>query len=512
MKCPFCKKEVIDSEAFCASCGKQLPADRAADKPKKPKSVNVVLTILIGAITILVVTVVILLSGALEDMMSRNSDASISATDGGGSPADASAAQGAQASTDGGANAALSSSQDGNSSATSTESTTTATSAATTTATTTTTATITATATTSAATTTTTVAPPTTTDTAATTEAPSSTDSSNGVPGGTAGSANGDIDYEKMYTAIVANIGEIEVLEYEFIYEMNYSYQYTELYMYPEDLIAQMSMDSIAKRVILEAIAKEQGLFLTPEMIDYVQQNSDYIDEIAASYSSETDEPLTGDDYTRQALGITKNQYLSILESIVLANYYLETEFNQMFISDDEAEAYYESNIESYLAASVRHILFLYETSDADGNWRAQEDSERLANETVERINSGEDMIELVMELSEDTYLDNGGLYTFTKTDNFEQGFIDWAFAQDRKIGDVGICETAYGYHVMRLEDMAAAPFEDIKENIIGQMKSDDIDALILELESDPRFEIQIVQDVYAAAINQVFSPNTPDE
>ncbi|MDR3121411.1 MAG: peptidyl-prolyl cis-trans isomerase, partial [Clostridiales bacterium] len=182
--------------------------------------------------------------------------------------------------------------------------------------------------------------------------------------------------------------------------------------------------------------------------------------------------------------------------------------------------------IANYDEVTVRHILFLYEgkedtaaedaateeaeaaeagTDGEDGAEseveappaRTREESKALAEDTVARINAGEDMAALVQELSEDTDLTNEGIYTFKKTDPYEQGFIDWAYDPERKVGDVGIAETSYGYHVMRLEDHTVQTFEEVKESIVDEIKTEQVDAIVEGWKTEPRFQVQVNQGVY---------------
>ena len=43
----------------------------------------------------------------------------------------------------------------------------------------------------------------------------------------------------------------------------------------------------------------------------------------------------------------------------------------------------------------------------------------------------------------------NGGLYTQVYQGQMVAAFNDWCFDSARKVGDTGIVETPYGYHVM---------------------------------------------------------------
>ena len=307
-----------------------------------------------------------------------------------------------------------------------------------------------------------------------------------------------------VYKPTVATVGGVGIEQFEFIYQLNISSNYTSEYSTVESL-GQQSINNAAEMKIWETIAKERGIALTAEDREGINSQIEYIDQLAASNSTGAATQMTGDDYLRSNIGVNKSQYKKLLESELLANYLMEMEYDQITVPDEDAQNMYDNNIASYDEATVRHILFLYEGQLDDGTTREQEESEQLAIDTVERINAGEDMAELVQELSEDTDLSNEGIYVFKRTDGFEQGFLDWTFDPERQIGDVGICETSYGYHVMRLEDFRRIPFEEAKDEIVDGIKTDEIEAITASWKEDSRFQLQINQRVYDSVISQTY-------
>ncbi len=115
---------------------------------------------------------------------------------------------------------------------------------------------------------------------------------------------------------------------------------------------------------------------------------------------------------------------------------------------------------------SVRHILFALEedktvtnddgtTSTETVKLRTLEEAKKLAEDTLANwVKDGakEDaFITLANKLSDDPgSSDNGGLYeNITKSSSYVEPFLNWCFAEGRKVGDYGIVETEYGYHVM---------------------------------------------------------------
>ncbi len=115
---------------------------------------------------------------------------------------------------------------------------------------------------------------------------------------------------------------------------------------------------------------------------------------------------------------------------------------------------------------SVRHILFALEedktvtkddgtTTTEKVKLRTLEEAKKLAEDTLaDWVKDGakeEDFIKLANKLSDDPgSSDNGGLYEdISKSSSYVKPFLDWCFAEGRKVGDYGIVETNFGYHVM---------------------------------------------------------------
>ncbi len=117
---------------------------------------------------------------------------------------------------------------------------------------------------------------------------------------------------------------------------------------------------------------------------------------------------------------------------------------------------------------AVRHILFKLteDETDDDGNTttkqiRTEEEAKKLAEDTLnDWIADGateDKFTELASSLSEDTgSSDNGGLYEdISKSSSYVQEFLDWCFADGRKVGDYGIIKTDYGYHIMYMSSIS---------------------------------------------------------
>jgi len=301
-----------------------------------------------------------------------------------------------------------------------------------------------------------------------------------------------------VYKPTVATVAGMGISQTDFIYQINIMGGASSSYG-SSDSVAQQAINGAGETKMLEKIARENGITITQEDKDNFDYQMEYIDQLASYNAPGT----SGDDYLRSNLGITKSQYRKIMESETYGRKLIEAEFEKITVPEEDAMLVYESDPGTYEEVTVRHILFFYEGEHEDGTPREQEESQQLALMTVARIEAGEDMAELVQELSEDGDLSNEGIYKFNRNENFEQGFKDWSFDPDRVIGEVGICETAYGYHVMRLEDYHFITFEEAVDEIIYDIKSEQVEAIVANWKTEPRFQIQINQSVYDMVVAQ---------
>ena len=132
----------------------------------------------------------------------------------------------------------------------------------------------------------------------------------------------------------------------------------------------------------------------------------------------------------------------------------------------EETNGYYivifgEKNDNNTKMGDVRHLLVKFEggTTDEESGETVYSDEEKAAakkqaQEYLDKWKAGgateEYFIELVKEYSQDTYLDDGGLYeNIYKGSGYVENFENWAVDESRKTGDAEIIETEYGYHVM---------------------------------------------------------------
>lgn len=134
--------------------------------------------------------------------------------------------------------------------------------------------------------------------------------------------------------------------------------------------------------------------------------------------------------------------------------------------SEDVTNGYYVvlfegSTDNATVMGNVRHLLIAFEggTTDETTNetvYSAEEkgvaktEAESLLQKWQDGEATEESFIALVKEYSDDSTAADGGLFEdINPNSQYTANFLNWSIDPSRKVGDTGIIETEYGYHVM---------------------------------------------------------------
>ena len=218
----------------------------------------------------------------------------------------------------------------------------------------------------------------------------------------------------------------------------------------------------------LGILAEEEGFQLdaqTQQMIDTMEANAEAT-ALAYGFAS-------AEEWIASELGssVSLEEYLEFNTVYYVGNAYINSFYTDKYPTDDQIEAYYLENEATFteegitrdlgLNASVRHILIAPEggTTDESGNTTYSEEEWAAAKAEAQRIldewKNGDATEESFAALVP-TYTDDGGsaatggLYEDVNIDaGYVENFKVWASDASRKIGDTGIVETEFGYHIM---------------------------------------------------------------
>jgi parvulin-like peptidyl-prolyl isomerase len=218
---------------------------------------------------------------------------------------------------------------------------------------------------------------------------------------------------------------------------------------------------------------------LTDDDKELIEKN---IEEVYAS--------AEGMETTLSAMGVSKAHLEYYFEGDAYYTAYNDEILENNPVSDEEVNAYYEENKESYVsAASIRasHILM----ADADHG-----ETTRAAIEAVlAKAQAGEDFAELAKTYSEDGSAAEGGdLGFFAQDGSMVAEFEDAAFALG--VGEIsGIVETEFGYHIIKVTDSQAEeqqPFEMVKDDIRTTIENDRVAEALTKLREESTVEYKV--------------------
>ena len=168
--------------------------------------------------------------------------------------------------------------------------------------------------------------------------------------------------------------------------------------------------------------------------------------------------------------GCTFDDYLAYMEVYYQGYGYFNHLYDQAVFTEEEVEAYFAENEESYASegitkdsgkyVDVRHILLSPEggTTDENGNTVYSEEEweacRAAAQEILDQWLAGEATEDGFAELANTHSVDsgsnaNGGLYEGVYEGQMVPEFNDWCFDETREYGNSGLVKTDYGYHIM---------------------------------------------------------------
>lgn len=147
------------------------------------------------------------------------------------------------------------------------------------------------------------------------------------------------------------------------------------------------------------------------------------------------------------------------------------------------------------MASNVRHILISF-TDNASSSSEATDEQKKAAKASADKIykewQSGakteDSFAALAKEKSKDTgsAADGGLIRGITSSANYVESFRNWATDSSRKVGDTGIVESEYGYHIMYYSGSDYA----WKSAIRSAKASEDFEKQLDELEGSDEYKL----------------------
>jgi peptidyl-prolyl cis-trans isomerase C len=190
---------------------------------------------------------------------------------------------------------------------------------------------------------------------------------------------------------------------------------------------------------------------------------------------------------------------LKLLRENTLANAQLEKMRESIKLSEADSKTVYEERKGQMERAQARHILIGFEGSPAAPAEGALTDAaaKAKAEEIRAKIAKGADFAELAKAESHDTVSGarGGDLGTFGKGQMVPE-FDQAVFAA--KAGELTpVVRTQFGYHVIQVQQRDFVPFEEVREQIEGELRQQKLDALVQAAQSTAK--ATLVEDYFAA-------------
>jgi parvulin-like peptidyl-prolyl isomerase len=228
-----------------------------------------------------------------------------------------------------------------------------------------------------------------------------------------------------------------------------------------EDLnrIRMQVFQSVAERVMLYQKVMEHDISLSSE--DKAIINANVVAGIQNSGGMENYRVLLEQN------DVNFSETVSVYQETFLINKLIHWLVMDIQASEFQLFDYYEENQVNYSLPEQRkakHILIPFEEETEE----SKSEAKKLAQNILDRLNGGEDFDTLMNEFSQDPGLVNfPDGYTFSRGEMVVE-FEESAFSM--KPGEVsGLVETAYGYHILKLEEeIPAKPlsYEEVVEDI----------------------------------------------
>ncbi len=258
------------------------------------------------------------------------------------------------------------------------------------------------------------------------------------------------------------------------------------------DIAREKAIESVKEFKIEIIKARQTNISLAKEDNDNI---NNYINQIIAGNNNDRS---VANAYSLAVNGVSLDEFKQIYTNYVLTEKFLRNEMDNIIVSDEDAQKIFDDDPRSCDLLTVRHILISTIDSETQAPLSDEKKKEagNKAQELLERVKSGEDMAALAKEFSQDPAVkDNSGEYTFDRFDSYTEKFEDWAIKANE--GDIGIVETPFGYHIMKLEKRVTATFDGVKQKIVNEKKASVLAQKLVDWKSDPAYAVTINDKVY---------------
>lgn len=273
-----------------------------------------------------------------------------------------------------------------------------------------------------------------------------------------------------------------------------------------QEFLLEYSLSIWHQYAAIEHLAQANNYEMTEDQLAYMDEMDSYMEQVATENGFASVEELVK---AQMGVSATVQGYKDFTNLAYKASCYVESYQDSLNPTDEELDAYFTENAESYAESGitkdsklvdVRHILVMPEggTEDESGTVTYSEEEWEACRVKAQEIydqwlagDATEDSFAaLAGEKTEDPgSAETGGLYEGVAAGDMVTEFNDWIFDESRATGDHGLVKTTYGYHIMFYVDAQpqwlSVAKSDYTSEKISDMVSQAIEQYPLEVDYD---------------------------
>lgn len=281
---------------------------------------------------------------------------------------------------------------------------------------------------------------------------------------------------EDEHGLIIARVGGEPIYKYALDSQMAQMEYYMQM-VYGQDFkndAEAMEQYNGYRDEVVESLISAEVLALEAKKMDSLKVTEDEINEqleaTKANFSSE-DEFNSALEQSSMSLDLLKS---NIEKNIYVQKLVDEYKANQVTVTDEDIEKYYNDNIANYTkkpGANIYHILV---------------DSEEKANEVLDKYNAGTSFSDLAAEYGTDGTKSTGGALGFIEYDTTQYDADFMAGAKTLAEGEVSKpVKTQFGWHIIKVDGIQkeekVQPLEEVKEGISAALKGSKAEQMLTE-------------------------------
>ena len=254
------------------------------------------------------------------------------------------------------------------------------------------------------------------------------------------------------------------------------------------EFILEQAKHSLVQLASLLQGAKDEDFGFTEEMEADMENTMTTLDLYAAQNG------MTTAAYIKAVYGDTMTMKVmdKVIRENTLAYYYEQSKLDALTYTDDEVEAYYQANKDSFDVVDCDYIYFkgtgTY-TTDAEGNSVAPTEEENAAaleaaknaaNDALTRYNNGEtDMEALAADYS------MGNFYADPEASYYGDAVTEWLFEEGRKDGEVAVLESDSYYYLVRFNSRSRLDYKTVDaRHILVKINTSGLDSTAPEYQN----------------------------